>query len=53
MEERLVRIEPISDEELRSVLGGKSFWDRVKRAAKWAKDHVVGGFKWIGLKFRF
>jgi hypothetical protein len=43
----------VPDDELRSVRGGKSFWDRVKGAAKWAKNHVVGGFKWIGLKFRF
>ena len=46
-----IRIVP--DDELQSVRGGKSFWDRVKGAAKWAKNHVVGGAKWIGLKFRF
>jgi hypothetical protein len=47
------RLRVVSDRELRSVRGGKSFWSRVKSAAKWAKDHVVGGAKWIGLKFRF
>jgi bacillopeptidase F (M6 metalloprotease family) len=46
-------IQTVTDDELRLVRGGKSFWDRVKGAAKWAKDHVVGGAKWIGLKFRF
>jgi hypothetical protein len=46
-------IEAVSDDELRSVRGGRSFWGWLKSAAKWAKDHVVGGFKWIGLKFRF
>jgi hypothetical protein len=47
------RITTVPDDELRSVRGGKSFWDRVKGAAKWAKNHIVGGAKWIGLKFRF
>ena len=46
-------IEMVSDDELRSVRGGRSFWGWLKSAAKWVKDHVVGGFKWIGLKFRF
>jgi hypothetical protein len=46
-------IASVPDDELRSVRGGKSFWSRVKGAAKWCKDHVVGGAKWIGLKFRF
>lgn len=46
-------IKAVPDGELRTVRGGKSFWDRVKGAARWAKNHVVGGFKWIGLKFRF
>jgi hypothetical protein len=26
---------------------------KIVKAAKWAKDHIVGGLKWIGLKFRF
>jgi hypothetical protein len=47
------RIETVTDDELRLVRGGKSFWSRVKGAAKWVKNHVVGGAKWIGLKFRF
>jgi hypothetical protein len=46
-------VEPVTDDELRLVRGGKSFWSRVKSAAKWVKNHVVGGAKWIGLKFRF
>jgi hypothetical protein len=46
-------IASVPDDELRLVRGGKSFWSRVKGAAKWCKDHVVGGAKWIGLKFRF
>jgi hypothetical protein len=53
MDSRGLRVETIPEDELRGVRGGKSFWSRVKGAAKWAKDHVVGGFKWIGLKFRF
>ena len=43
----------VGDDELREIRGGRSFWDRVKKAAKWAKDHIVGGAKWIGVKFRF
>ena len=43
----------VSDEELRRVRGGKSFWDRVKAAAKWVKDHVVLGLKSIGIKGKF
>lgn len=46
-------IRPAGDDELRLARGGKSLWDRVKGAAKWVKNHVVGGAKWIGLKFRF
>jgi hypothetical protein len=47
------RIEPVADAELRRVRGGKSFWDRVKRAAKWVKDHVVIGLDKIGIKGKF
>jgi hypothetical protein len=46
-------IKTVPDDELRSVRGGRSFWGWLKSAATWVKDHVVGGFKWIGLKFRF
>jgi hypothetical protein len=46
-------IQKVTDDELRDARGGKSFWGWLKSAAKWVKDHVVGGFKWIGLKFRF
>jgi hypothetical protein len=47
------QMQTVTDDELSSVRGGKSFWSRVKGAAKWVKNHVVGGAKWIGLKFRF
>ena len=47
------QFQAVTDDELRLVRGGKSFWGRVKAGAKWAKDHVVGGVKWIGVKFRF
>ena len=46
-------IQMVTDEELRLVRGGRSVWGWIKKGAKWAKDHVVGGFKWVGLKFRF
>jgi hypothetical protein len=46
-------IQPVTDDELRWVRGGRSLWGWIKKGAKWAKDHIVGGAKWIGLKFRF
>jgi hypothetical protein len=46
-------IQTVTDEELRTVRGGKSFWDRVKSAAKWVKDHVVIGLNKIGIKGKF
>jgi hypothetical protein len=46
-------IQLVTDDELRLVRGGKSFWDRIKGAARWVKNHVVGGVKWVGLRFRF
>ncbi len=46
-------IEPVSNDELRSVYGGRSFWGWVKKAAKWAKDHVVIGLKHIGIGGKF
>jgi len=46
-------IQLVTDEELRLVRGGRSIWGWIKKGAKWAKDHVVGGFKWVGLKFGF
>lgn len=46
-------IQLVTDDELSTVLGGRSLWGSIKKAAKWAKDHVVGGAKWVGLKFGF
>ena len=46
-------LQTVDDDELRSVRGGRSFWSRVKRAAKWVKDHVVIGLKSIGIKGKF
>jgi hypothetical protein len=43
---------PVPDDELRLVQGG-SIWSGIKRAAKWAKDHVVATAKSIGVKFKF
>jgi hypothetical protein len=43
---------PVHDEELRSVRGG-SFIGRLKKAAKWVKNHVVIGLKYIGYKRTF
>jgi hypothetical protein len=45
--------ELVADDELRLVHGGRSFWGTVKAAAKWAKDHVVIGLRYIGIKGRF
>lgn len=42
----------VTDEDTRQFRGA-AIWGWVKKAAKWAKDHVVGGAKWIGVKFRF
>jgi hypothetical protein len=39
--------------EPRVARGDVAIWGWVKKAAKWVKDHVVGGAKWIGVKFRF
>lgn len=46
-------IQTVADDELRSVRGGKSFWSRVKAAAKWVKNHVVIGLNKIGIKGKF
>jgi hypothetical protein len=43
----------VSDDELRLVRGGRSFWGSIKAAAKWVKDHVVVGLKSIGIKGKF
>jgi len=47
---RHVRV--VDDDELRLVRGG-SFFNRLKKAAKWVKDHVVIGLKYIGYKRTF
>ncbi|MEV7343602.1 hypothetical protein [Streptomyces sp. NPDC093544] len=47
------RFVPVPDDELRRIRGGRSIWSRVKSAAKWAKDHVVIGLRYIGIKGRF
>ena len=48
----IVVVEPVADDELRLVRGG-SAWGWIKKAAKWAKDHVVIGLKHIGIGGRF
>ena len=40
----------VSDEELRLLHGGRSFWATVKAAAGWVKDHVVATLHSIGIK---
>jgi hypothetical protein len=47
------RVRTVTDDELRLVRGGRSFWGSVKAAAKWVKDHVVVGLKSIGIKGKF
>jgi hypothetical protein len=42
----------VPNAELRLVRGGK-FWDRVKKAAKWVKNHVEIGWKYIRYKRTF
>lgn len=32
---------PLTDDELRHVVGGRSVWGAIKAAAIWIKDHVV------------
>jgi len=44
---------PVADEILASVHGGRSLWGWVKAGAKWVKDHVVLGLKYIGIKGTF
>ncbi|MDT4958924.1 MAG: hypothetical protein QOD31_2723 [Pseudonocardiales bacterium] len=46
-------IEPVADDQLSRVRGGRSFWGWVKKAAKWTKDHVVIGLKHIGIGGKF
>jgi hypothetical protein len=47
------QIELVTDDELSRVRGGGKFWDGVKKAARWVKDHVVIGMKKIGFKGKF
>jgi hypothetical protein len=46
-------IATVTDDELRLVRGGRSFWGSIKAAAKWVKNHVVGGLRSIGIKGKF
>lgn len=32
---------PLTDDDLRHVVGGRSVWGAIKAAARWIKDHVV------------
>lgn len=48
-----VTVVAVARQRVHSADGVLSIWGWVRKAAKWAKDHVVGGAKWIGLKFRF
>ena len=45
-------IQTVTDDELRLVRGG-SIWGAIKRAARWAKDHIVITLKSIGGIWRF
>lgn len=53
MRDRTSGIQSITDDELRLARGGRSFWGWVKKAAKWAKDHIVIGLNKIGIKGKF
>lgn len=44
-------IRHLDDEELQSVRGGLFGW--LKKAAKWAKEHIVIGLHSIGIKGKF
>lgn len=46
-------IQSVSDDELRLVRGGKSFWERIKAAGRWIKNHITGGLRSIGIKGKF
>lgn len=49
--QNLQAIRTVGEDELSQVRGGLFGW--VKKAAKWVKDHVVGGAYWIGYKGKF
>ena len=53
MRDGTIGIQLLTDDELRLVRGGRSFWGAIKRAAKWVKDHVVIGLRNIGIKGKF
>ena len=53
MNDSEVSIQAVARNVLRPEPGATSFWGWAKKAWKWTKDHVVGGAKWIGVKFRF
>jgi hypothetical protein len=46
------RIEFVTDDELSRVRGG-SIWGGIKRAARWAKDHIALGLRSLGFKGKF
>lgn len=46
------QMRPVLDAELSLVRGGKLL-DRLKKAAKWVKKHVVIGLRYIGYKRTF
>jgi hypothetical protein len=50
MDAGALRIQAVARDGLRPKRRVTSFWGWAK---KWTKDHVVGGAKWIGVKFRF
>jgi hypothetical protein len=43
----------VTELELGSVVGGRSFWGTVKAAGRWIKNHVTGTLKSIGIKGKF
>jgi hypothetical protein len=51
--ERTNEIRSLSDDELRAVRGGRSFWGTVKAGATWVKNHVVATLHSIGIKGTF
>jgi hypothetical protein len=53
MTDSALRIQSVTRDGLGPVRGVTPFWGWAKKAWKWTKDHVVGGAKWIGVKFRF
>lgn len=46
-------IQLVTDDELRLVRGGRSFWDRVKAAGRWIKEHVGATLRSLSFKGKF